>query len=261
MLISLTLLALAAQSLSDVSAPYPDSWAEVTITEENVELAGAGTLKFDPDINAFPADFLVPGGDNSLTVRQWFDASGKPLSCEAEGREQPHAAQTACKQLMASATFERTPGIASPMRKGFMDIQFVFLAQSPTSSELADIHAVPIPTYRNMVILYPPDVALGAAKLEPGEGEFSIAIQGDHYPARAMRDMLESVSTIQLGVTRDGIISSCRPITGSGLRTAFLDNHSCALFLRLGKFTFHPEAPQYEGARYLNRRMVWRLPE
>ncbi|MEG3151847.1 hypothetical protein U1769_18300 [Sphingomonas sp. ZT3P38] len=235
--------------------------APITITPDNVDLDGAGTFTFEPDRRAFNVDPPVGGDGLSLTVRLWFNPAGEPVACDVGETPLVQAAQTGCGQLMESATFRTLPGMVTPLQRGFVDVEFSFFKGAPGGAANREMFVFAVPGYRNVPILYPPDQASAADQLHKADGIFSIPVQADDYPSIAIRLGLESASAVQLGISRDGSVKSCRPISTSGLRTAYLDNYSCMLFLRRGHFEFSSDAPSYEGLRYLNQTMHWRMPE
>lgn len=234
--------------------------AAINITPDNVELDGAGNLNFAPDSKAFDIDPSTIGAGLSLKVRLWLDPKGKPSSCEIGSQALPKIAQAACAQLTKSATFQIFPGMALPLRKGFVDVQFSFYIDPQSGPSGLKIFAFTNPAYNNGVINYPADETSPADRLQPSAGNLAISIQADDYPATALRYSLESTSAVLIGISRDGLIKSCRPVSSSGTRTAFLDNYTCSLFIKRAKFSFIAEYPDYSDLRYLTKRMLWKLP-
>lgn len=261
MLLPWIALAAALQPQPDYPKSSPADPVPITITPDNVELDGSGGFDFKPDIGAFNVDPPAGGDGLSFTVRLWFDPTGKPIACDADQPSLPEAAQTGCAQLMRSATFRLWPGMVAPLRRGFVDVQFSFFKDPPGGPAGREMFAQPRLGYRNVPIAYPLDEMLAADRLHGTDGNFSISIGADDYPAIAMRYGLESVSAMQLGISRDGAVKNCRPIDAVGLRTAFLDNYTCALFMRRGRFAFLPDAPKYDGLRYFNMKMRWKIPD
>jgi len=247
----LAMTTLAAALLQAAAAPA----ASVTVTPDNVELLGAGTFTFQADAAGFTLDPGALAGNDFATARVSFDAAGKPVDCEERPSPQPLAARVACAQLMKSARFALYRGMTLPMRRGFVDVGFLFVSAE------SRVIASPVPAYRNVAITYPADATPAGAFLTGRDGSFSIQIAADDYPAQALRNELESASVMLLGIDRAGVVQTCRPLTsGSGRGTALLDNHSCALFLRRGHFTFAPDAPTYQGLRYVRKTIGWKLP-
>jgi len=243
------------QAGSALSAPV--DLGSIFVTPETVELEGAGKFEFVPDPSAFNVN-APPGGEGlSLIVRLWFDPSGKPVACDVGQQLLPEAAQVGCTQLMKSATFRRLPGIVTPLQRGFVDVRFSFFNNPPEPK----LYAFPHPAYRNATIIYPPDTVPESDRLRAVDGKLIFSIMGDDYPPAAIRYGLESVTAVQLGISRDGTIKTCRPLTSAGPATAYLDNNSCALFLRRGRYEFSADAPAYDGLRYVNRTLRWKMPD
>jgi hypothetical protein len=261
---SVCLLALAAGAVEaqlPASGPQQGTMAApITMTLDNVDLDGAGIFAFEPDSSAFSVDPPAGGGGLSFTVRLWFDPAGKPLSCDVGASPLAEATRTACAQLLQSATFRLLPGMAMPLRRGFVDVRFSFFKDPPGSPPGRKMFALAEPGYRNVPIEYPADETPPAARLQQTDGSLTVPIQADDYPPIAMRYGLESASAVLVGIDRSGQLKSCRPVSANGARTAYLDNHTCALFLRRGRFEFSPGYPVYDGLRYLTRRMRWKLP-
>lgn len=255
-------LAAALQSQTDSETPAPADSAAITITPDNVELFGAGefAFKFDPD--AFDVDPPPGGKELSLTVRLWFDASGeKAVACDVGWPSLRQATQTACAQLMASATFRRMPGMVAALGRGFVDVDFGFYRNPRDHTAKIKTWALARPGYANATILYPPDDIPDADRLKPTDGQLKYSFKSDDYPPVAIRYGTESHSNVQLGISRNGRVKTCRPITSSGRGTAYIDNRTCALFLQRGRFEFAPGAPAYDGVRYFNKLIRWWLPE
>ena len=195
----------------------------------------------------------------SLVVRLWFDAKGQPVSCDIGQSSLPQAAQTGCAQAMRSARFSLFPGMALPFRRGFVDVDFSFFKGVPHDYPGRQVYAMPIPGYANTTIAYPADEVPADQFLKPADGAFRAAVSFDSYPAIAARYGFESHSKVLLGISRDGGVQSCRPVTGSSLpnRTAYLDNYTCAIFVRRGHFEFLASAPAYAGLRYWRQEIRW----
>lgn len=257
MFLALLASASALASLSNVSIAPSGS---VIITPENVEMDGAGTFEFEPDQSAFAVHPPAGSKGLSLTVRLWFNAIGKPVSCEPKSSSLKIAASIGCVQLMASARFHLMPGMSMPLNRGFIDVVFHFFKDTSGRTSERKLFAQPQPAYTNILLYYPLDATPDDQKLNFLDGSLSIIITAEDYPAIAMRYGLESHSAALLGISRDGSVKSCRPVNGAGTRTAFLDNYSCALFLRRGRFQFLPNAPNYEGQRYITKLLRWALP-
>ena len=255
------MLSAALQLQSGNQTLPPLSPVPITITPDNVDLDGAGTFAFEPDPRVFHID--PPAGPDGLsfTDRLWFDVTGEPIACDVGQSPVAHVAQTGCAQLMRSATFRILPGMVAPFRRGFIDVRFSFFKEASSRAPGRKMYAFDEPGYRNVLLAYPPDQVPVADQLRQTDTNLTISIGPDAYPPVAMRYSLESTSAMQLGISRDGVIKSCRPISASGLRTAFLDNYSCRLFMKRGHIAFSSRVPVYDGLRYLNKTMRWKLPD
>jgi hypothetical protein len=213
------------------------------------------------DPHAFHVDPPAGGDRITFTVRLWVDAGGQPISCEIGQSPLPQVAQTGCAQLMGSARFQLFPGMAFPLRRGFVDVNFSFytIPSGPLAGE--QVTATAIPTYANTTIAYPLDDAPAFHLLRNIDGALVMRLRVDEYPAIAMRFDLQSVSSVLLGFSRDGKVGSCRPVSSSsGPNTAYLDNYTCSIFMRRGHFQFLPTSPIYSGLRYARQVITWRLP-
>ena len=250
----ITLAAAFQPSLLNAETPAP-----ISITSDNVELDGAGSFDFEPDPSAFTVDPPLGGDGLSFKVRLWLDSAGKPISCDIGETPLPVATRTGCAQLMRSAQFRLTQGMTAPLRRGFVDVRLSFFKDAPRGPD-RQIFANPYPAYNNVALAYPPDETRPADRLRQADGSIIMTIDPDDYPPIAIRYGLESQSAVLLGISRDGAIKSCRPVSSAGLRTAFLDNYTCALFLQRGHFQFTSDAPSYEGLRYLAKIMRWKMP-
>ncbi|MGV3482098.1 MAG: hypothetical protein ACO1O3_19255 [Sphingobium sp.] len=250
-------LAAALQAQASQAAPMRVDLGSVFVTEDTLELEGAGRFRFEPDPTGF--DVVAPPGGSgvSFTVRLWFDPSGKPVGCDAGQQLLPQAARTGCAQLMKSASFQLLPGMAAPFRRGFVDVRFSFFNNPPAP----ELYAFPSPAYRNTTIIYPPDTVADGDRLRAADGRLIFSIMADDYPPSAIRYNLESATVVLLGISRDGTVKTCRPLTGSGPGSAMLDNTTCAQFLRRARYEFAADAPRFDGLRYLKRALRWKMPE
>ena len=237
----------------------PASPAPIVITQDNVDLDGAGRFDFEPEPHAFNVDPPAGGDGLSFTVRLWFEATGKPVDCNIGQSLLPQAAQTGCSQLMNSARFEMSTGMVMPLRRGFVDVQFSFFR--PDSAQGRIMYASAYPGYTNTVINYPADATPADQYLGKMDGNFTISILPDDYPTIAMRYDMESHSGVLLGISRDGQVRNCRPISAPGLQTAYLDNYTCTVFIQRGHFEFASDAKVYKGIRYLRKSMSWQIPK
>jgi hypothetical protein len=260
LLLPLITLAAALQSQPDYPTFSPATLGPIIITPDNVELDGAGIFDFSPDAGAFNVDPPAGGDGISFTVRLWFDATGKPVDCDVGQSRLKQAARTACEQLMDSARFRLVAGMDMPLRRGFLDVRFSFFKDPLGGPMGRQMFANAYPGYTNITIIYPPDETRAEQQIHQGDGKFVISIFED-YPSIALRYRLESQSAVLLGISRDGTIKSCRPISASGLRTAFLDNYTCRILMRRGHFEFTSGAPTYEGLRYLTKSVRWKMPD
>ena len=226
--------------------------APVTITTENVELNGAGTFAFQPDMSALQVDLPADGAGVSFSARVWFDPTGQPIDCDPGTTTSVDAARSGCAQLMRFSRFKLRQGMDLPYRRGFVDVQFSFYAGG-------EMFATPRPAYKNVVITYPLGPS-NVAMLTPADGRLGIVVRPDDYPPIAMRYGLESSSLVLLGVDRSGSVKTCRPVGDSEMRTAYLDNYTCGLMLKRGKFAFAEGAGVFEGTKYITRKLVWVMP-
>lgn len=239
----------------------PANPAPVVITPDNVELDGAGQFDFSPDPSLFHAN--PPAGQDgiSTTVRLSFGTDGKPIGCETGQTMHMQLARTGCEQLMKSARFHLSQTFALQFRRGFVDVEFSFFKDPVAASPGEHMYALPMPAYANTSISYPTVDEYSGDLLTNEDGRLSVALQPEDYPAVALRYGFESRSSVLLGVSRDGKIQNCRPISApSGPNTAFLDNYTCNLFARRGNFVFRPTAEPYDGLRYWKQSMVWKIP-
>jgi hypothetical protein len=260
----LAIIVLAAAVPSEpVSRPFlPVSPAPIIITPDNVDLNGAGRFEFEPDAAAFQANPPAGGDGVTVSVRLWLDPSGKPVSCDIGQSAIPKVAQTGCTQLLNSAKFHLFPGFALPMRRGFVDIQFSFFKDPPGGPVGEVMFANPYPGYINTEIRYPVNDTPADQMLTSGDGAFTLAggITNMDYPSIAIRYGMESRSLTLLGIDRAGKVRSCRPAeTPSPANTAFLDNYTCQVFLKRGRFQFHPTAPAFSGLRYRIQSLSWKM--
>ena len=254
------MLLLVAMMAAGAASPS----AAVEITASNVELLGAGDLRFDADERQFAV--TVPAGRRaaSFVDRVWFDASGRPVGCDLpEGDTTPpdliEAARTGCAQLMRSARFETMPGFDLPFRRGFVDVLFSFAAKPPGASGRAMVD-LPVPAYGNVVLDYPAPATPAGRTIGPADGRLLLPLQADDYPPSAIRYGLESVATVLLGVDRSGAVRTCRPVGSGAMRSAYLDNHTCKAMLERASFAFAGDAPAYRGVKYLTKTLRWKLP-
>ncbi len=231
----------------------PASPAPITITPENADLFGEGRLAFTPDRQAFAVEPPAEGEKLSATVRLWFDASGKPVSCDVGQSLLPQAANTGCAQLLRSARFRLSPDIA-PFQRGFVDVAFIFRG----GASGLQLTVEECPGYANTDIVYPSDDIPADQHLHEADGSFAAHMTSSDYPELALRYNLKSLSTVLLGIDRLGRVLSCRSLSnGSGPNTAFLDNYSCRILPKRGEFEFAPSAPTYAGLRYLVKHIHW----
>jgi len=264
--LTLPLLVLAAAFPSQpVSYPFlPVSPAPITITPDNVDLDGAGSLEFNPDPKAFHAN-PPPGGDGvTIAVRLWIDPSGQPVSCDVGQSSLPEVAKVGCSQLLKTAKFHLFSSFALPLRRGFVDVQFSFYKDPPNmpAGEIMFAHAYP--GYINTEIRYPPNDTPADRVLASTDGSFTLpgGITNMDYPSIAIRYGMESRSSVLLGIDREGKVRSCRPVgTPSLANTAFLDNYTCQFLIKRGHFDFHPSAPNYDGLRYRVQALSWKMPQ
>ena len=261
LLLTMTVSSIASAQTPIIS-PKPDrSAASITITPDNVELYGAGSFQFRPDGSAFEIDSSIGESGVSLSVLLWFDPLGHAVSCDTGSNLSSKLADAACAQLMRSATFQIFPGMSMPLHRGFINVEFSFYNQPKHGSSNISVYALPSSRYSNVLINYPPDETKVPDRLSLEDGHFTTAVQADDYPPDAIRNKLESLSVVRLGFDRSGHARSCRPVGDGGGETAFLDNYTCALFMKRAKFEFAPGYPQYEGLRYLTRRARWKIPQ
>lgn len=251
----------ALQSVPAIHAFVPTTPTPVTITSDNVELDGAGGLKFEPDPRAFYVEPPAGGDGAAVTVRLWLDLSGAPLSCDIGQAALQEAALAGCSQLMRSAKFQLSPGMALPFRRGFVDVKFSFFKDPPGGPAGIQMFANVIPAYANTTIIYPADNTPAEQFLQRTDGSFSVAIMADDYPSIALRYGMESRSSVLLGIGRDGKVRDCRPVSANaGPNTAFLDNYTCSVFMRRGHFEFLPAVQDYSGLRYWRQNINWKIP-
>lgn len=263
--LALSVIVLAAAVPSEpVSRPFlPVSPAPIIITPDNVDLDGAGRFEFEPNPKAFNANPPAGGDGIKIAVRLWFDPSGKPISCDIGQSDIPNVAQTGCAQLMNSAKFHLFPGFALPLRRGFVDVQFSFFKDPPNGPVGEVMFAKPYPGYINTEIRYPVIDTPADHMLTSGDGAFTVTggITNRDFPTIAIRYGMESRSVALLGIDREGKVRSCRPAElGSQANTAFLDNYTCQVFLKRGRFRFHPSAPNFSGLRYDIQVLSWKMP-
>ncbi len=235
----------------------PASPSPIVITQDNVDLSGAGTFSFKPSPNAFtldpPSRSIV-----SLVVRLWLDANGRQISCETGKSPLRQAAQTGCAQLMHMAKFRMAPGMALPFRRGFVDVVFYFTKNLPKRPPGLYMGAMAVPGYANTAIIYPPDTTPPDRMLRKSDGALKVTVTADDYPPIANDYHLQSHSSVVLGISRDGKVQSCRPVTGPvPTRTAFLDNYTCTFLPKHAHFEFPRGAPAYAGLHYWRQSMRW----
>jgi len=253
----LTLLTLAAALAQEQPAPVPQPVARpaITVTGDTVELTGAGTLAFTADVTAYLLNPSALNGNAFATARLWLDAGGKPVDCQERASPQPTAAHIACEQLLKSARFTLYPGMAMPVRRGFVDVGLTFMAAEHRIATLEK------PAYTNGTIAYPEDTSPVDARLAATDGRLSASVTVEDYPPLALRNGLESASVVLLGIDRTGQPQTCRPLNNGGaIATAYLDNYTCRLLLRRAHFTFTAGAGGYSGVRYVRQSLRWTLP-
>lgn len=81
----------------------------------------------------------------------------------------------------------------------------------------------------------------------------------DDYPARALRDEAEGVVTISYSIGSDGRVTDCRVTGSSG--NADLDETSCSLMKRRGRFTPALDQAGNPMASSGTRRVTWQIPK
>jgi hypothetical protein len=260
MIAILVLPAAALQALPTYLPFAPAGPGPITIASDNVELDGAGKFDFEPQTSAFDVDPPAGGNGLSLMVRLWFGEDDKPVDCDIGQSDLVKAAEIRCAQLMASARFHKLLGMAAPFRRGFVDVQFSFFKDPPGGPSGRHVFANVYPGYANTTIAYPRDETPIEQKLTKADGRLVVPFSASDYPPIALRYSLQSRSAVLLGIARDGAVKSCRPISSEGLRTELLDNYTCTLALRRGRFEFLAEAPSYQGLRYRSVTMRWEIP-
>ncbi|WP_404367076.1 energy transducer TonB [Sphingomonas sp. MMS24-J45] len=237
------------------SAAALQSDTKIEITPSNVELTEAG--KFDFDFASLAAIRMPPDPSvNSLSkVKVWFGpAGGSPLACEPLVSSTAVVSKAVCDRITASARFTFYPGFAQPLERGFVTL---YLFRSSRVRSKPSLDGAITPGYTGMDLQYPPDTTPEAARLGPSDGTFEIAVKTDDYPVTALGAELQGSSHVLLGIASDGRVETCRPIRSSG--AAVLDNATCAVFARRGRFHFSKTPPTAE-LRYLRHSMNWHIP-
>ena len=118
-------------------------------------------------------------------------------------------------------------------------------------------HAAEVPEYVHADVRYPPDDTPPADRLGAQDGQLQPRIGSSDYPPLMLRLGLSGRVQMLLGVRSDGGIATCRPLVSSG--TAALDNATCALLARRGRYEFRT-TPAYQGLRYATTSISWALP-
>ena len=252
---------MAAGVAPNVLLFQPADLVPIVITENNADLDGAGTFIFRPELDGFAVDPPAGGNGLRIIVRLRVNSDGRPISCDIGQSDLPHVAQAGCAQLMTSASFHLYDGFALPFSHGIIDVEFSFFKDAPGAPKGKSVFAFAVPGYVNTKIVYPEDNTPADQILSNASGSFAVPITSDDYPPIAVRYDIESLSSVLVGISRDGKPRTCRPITApSEASTAYLDNYTCYLIMRRGHFEFQPTMPAYDGLRYVHRRMSWKMP-
>jgi len=134
-----------------------------------------------------------------------------------------------------------------------------WIAVHPTpSSARGEVLPVVVPGYRNVNIRYASDQTPVSERLSSKDGQIILPISQEDYPSMAIRLSLSGRVAVLLGVSADGKVANCRPLTSSG--SAFLDNSTCALMVQRGHFRFSSATLPYSGLRYIKSATTWSLP-
>lgn len=233
----------------------PSGRETVTMNRDNVELTEAGRFEVDPAIMqgiAVPSDFTR---DRAFKVELWFGvAGGSPLRCAPAASAPPELAKAICDAMMGSARFTFHRGFAQPIDRGFVQL-YVYPSWLTGTPRIAVELS---PAYAATDLRYPPDTTPEAEQLAKDAGVLDAGITPDSYPSTALRAALTGRSEVLLGISGDGAVATCRPVRSAG--SAVLDNATCAVIVRRGRFTFAPTAKPYDGLRYKTVGVVWALP-
>jgi TonB family protein len=104
----------------------------VDIGDENVELAGAGTLKFDGDAGKLAALGADTTSGTELHSALTFDHDGRLLECTPAKEQAGALGIELCRQLRERARFELMKGLDLPFRTGRLAVgTFVMPAERP----------------------------------------------------------------------------------------------------------------------------------
>lgn len=97
------------------------------------------------------------------------------------------------------------------------------------------------------------------APINPPEplGDVSQWFSGDNYPPAAMRAGQEGMVSVTLAINPEGLVSGCRVTQSSGVPT--LDDRTCILATRRGRFAPARQGDQAVAATYDLRNVEWRI--
>jgi protein TonB len=132
-----------------------------------------------------------------------------------------------------------------------------------TPSPAPPIRTVPIPPPQ---IIYtpappapPPPAAPVISKAAGPKGDASRWFSSDDYPPSALRAEAQGTVSMSFGIGPDGKVTNCRVTQSSG--SSDLDDASCRLMIRRGRFTPAQDQNGSPIASTGTRRVTWKLPE
>ncbi len=105
----------------------------------------------------------------------------------------------------------------------------------------------------------PPPPAPVVSKAAGPRGNAAAWFGTDDYPARALREEAEGTTGISYDIGADGRVTACRVTSSSG--NADLDETTCRLMMRRGRFTPAQDQGGNPIASTGTRRVTWQIPK
>jgi hypothetical protein len=133
-------LATAAITSTGVAYAAPfDSRGTIEITQDNVDLTGAGKVKFPIVWSKLNIDWsklnIVQGLAKTIKIKIWFDGSGRAVQCDPVDPVDD-ISNPLCSQAIPLARFNFIPGFSLPLRRGFVIMRLLILTERTYQLEL-----------------------------------------------------------------------------------------------------------------------------
>lgn len=194
------------------------------------------------------------GSGIPLTIRYEDDG----LQCTASAqRVGPSDGEAVCAAFLQSAEAERLRtvrrGPASPRRADL--VAYVAAVAEPVAQGRVEVAVEPERPFFEPA--YPANDVPETLRLPADEGHVEIELYKDDNPLRWRSHRSERSIRMLIGVTAAGAIETCRPLSSSGI--ALLDNSTCELLVRKGRFVFR-DAQSYTDLRYTVQGLRWGPP-